>query len=307
MTFEPSRLLDPEVAVAAEEVPPQTTWDPQTMRDAGATILDQDAPVPEGLTRTVLTVPTDGGELELRVHAPEDGTSAVILSIHGGGFVAGQAKYDDTWNAILAMRTGATVVSPNYRLAPEAPFPLPLEDCVAAWTWILTQYPEATRIIYGDSAGGNLAAGLSLRCRDTGICMPDHVFLIEPVLDDRLHTTSMQGATSTAVWDLPNATASWKAYLGTQRPTPHAAPARESDLSGFPPTFLLANQCDPLLDENLAFARALTGANVPTEAILLPGTCHGILGLNGPRIADRARKLVLERLVELIDARRPYE
>lgn len=307
MTREPSRLLDPEVVMAAVEVPPQTTWDPQTMRAAGAAILDQETPVPEGITRTVLTVPTDGGELELRVHAPEDETDAVILSIHGGGFVAGQAKYDDAWNAVLALRTGATVVSPNYRLAPEASYPLPLEDCAAAWTWIVTQYPEAMRIIYGDSAGGNLAAGLTLRCRDAGACMPDHVFLIEPVLDDRLSTASMRDATGTAIWDLQNATASWKAYLGDHEPTSHAAPARETDLSGFPPTFLLANQCDPLLDEDLTFARALTEANVPTEAILLPGTCHGILGLSGPRIADRARDLVLGRLADLIDVGRPHE
>ncbi|QPL05941.1 MULTISPECIES: alpha/beta hydrolase [Actinomyces] len=303
MTLDPTRLIDPEVSTAAADVPPQTTWDPLAMRAAGAAILDHETPVPDGLTRTIVTVPSDGEELELRVHAPQHGANAVILSIHGGGFVAGQAKYDDAWNATLALRTGATVVSPNYRLAPESSFPTPLEDCVAAWTWVITQYPEATWIAYGDSAGGNLTAGLTLRCRDTDASMPDHVFLIEPVLDDRLNTASMRNATSTAVWDLPNATASWSAYLGDHEPTSHAAPAREADLSGFPPTFLLANQCDPLMDEDLAFARALTEANVPTEAVLLPGTCHGILGLNGPGVAERARELVLGRLADLIDAR----
>ncbi|WP_167147802.1 alpha/beta hydrolase [Actinomyces sp. ZJ308] len=301
MTLTPSRLLDSQVAAAVVEVPPQTTWDPQTMRAAGAEILDHDAPVPKGVTRTVLTVPTEGGVLELRVHSPENGDTSVILSIHGGGFVAGQAKYDDSWNAMLASRTGATVVSPNYRLAPESPFPLPLEDCATAWNWVVSQYPDVRRIVYGDSAGGNLAAGLILHCRDTKATMPDHAFLIEPVLDDRLNTPSMRDATSTAVWDLPNATASWKAYLGDHEPTPHAAPAREGDLSGFPPTFLLANQCDPLMDEDLAFGRALTEANVPTEMVLLPGTCHGVLGLSGPKIAERARELVLRRLTEIID------
>ncbi|MCZ0856893.1 alpha/beta hydrolase [Actinomyces israelii] len=296
MTLEPARLLDPEVAAAVGGVPPQTTWDPQTMRAAGAAILGHETPAPEGVRRTVRTAPSGGADLELRLHTPAAGANAVILSIHGGGFVAGQAAYDDDWNALLALRTGAVVVSPNYRLPPEHPYPAPLEDCVAAWRWILARHPDAVRIVYGDSAGGNLAAGLALHCRDCAETMPDRVFLIEPVLDDRLDTPSMRDAADTAVWDLKNATASWAAYLGGAQADTHAAPARETDLTGFPPTFLLANQCDPLMDEDLAFARALTEAGVPTEALLLPGTCHGVLGLDGPAVAERAREFVLSRL-----------
>lgn len=159
MTLEPARLLDPEVAAAVGGVPPQTTWDPQTMRAAGAAILGHETPAPEGVRRTVRTAPSGGADLELRLHTPAAGANAVILSIHGGGFVAGQAAYDDDWNALLALRTGAVVVSPNYRLPPEHPYPAPLEDCVAAWRWILARHPDAVRIVYGDSAGGTWPRG----------------------------------------------------------------------------------------------------------------------------------------------------
>ncbi|BDA63296.1 alpha/beta hydrolase [Actinomyces capricornis] len=297
--------LDAQVAEALASAPPQTAWDPVAMREAGAHLLDQEAEPPRGVTRTVLHVPTPPGsagsagpdDLELRIHTPDTPAGAVVVSIHGGGFVAGRARYDDAWNARMAARTGAVVVSPDYRLAPEHPYPAPMEDCLTAWRWAAERYPEARRVIYGDSAGGCLAAGVVLRCRDAREALPDRVVLVEPVLDDRLDTVSMRGAAHTPVWDLPNATASWAAYLGGARADTYAAPGRQADLVGFPPTFLLVNQCDPLMDEALAFAQALTRSGVPTEAALLAGSCHGILGLEGPRLARRARELVLERLM----------
>lgn len=299
MTPRPDRLLDPEVAAAVDQVPAQTTWDPPAMRAAGAALMGGGAPAPQGVTRTVRVIRHDGRDLELRIHTPRAGAAAVILSIHGGGFVSGRAAYDDEWNARLALRTGAEVVSPDYRLAPEHPYPAPLEDCAAAWQWALARHPGRMRIVYGDSAGGCLAAGLTLYCLDRGMTVPDRAFLIEPVLDDRLETASMRRE-DTAVWNRRSARASWRAYLAGARAEDWAAPARRTRLTGFPPTFLLVNQCDPLMDEELALARALTAAAVPTEAVLLPGSCHGILGLRGPAVADRAREIVLERLAAAV-------
>ena len=167
---------------------------------------------------------------------------------------------------------------------------------MAGWQWVKTEFPALPSVIYGDSAGGNLAAAVTLFSRDQGIALADRVFLIEPVLDDRLETVSMQGGQDTPVWDLPNAKASWKAYLGEGKADIYAAPGRASDLSGWPETFLVANQCDPLRDEDIRFAQTLTESNVPVRLTLLPGSCHGVLGLQGPAIAQQARELVINAL-----------
>lgn len=295
-------LLDRQVREALSSVPPQMSWDPKTMREAGEKLLATPVGMPSAVTRRILHISRGNhhgpvtSELEIRLFIPEAPRKAILLSIHGGGFVAGQAAYDDGWNSCIAQATGVTVASPNYRLAPEHPHPAALRDCQAAWSWLLDQFPGHRRLIYGDSAGGNLAAALGLWCREREGLEPDGILLIEPVLDDRLETPSMLNGVDTPVWDHANAVASWDAYLGDAPAGALAAPAREQDLSCFAPTFLLANQCDPLRDEDLEFARRLTEANVPTEAVLLPGTCHGILGLEGPPVAQRAREIVLSAI-----------
>lgn len=292
------KLLDSEIAAVLDTVPPQMAWDPPAMRAAGEKMLSDEITLPAGITREIVQVASkDGYQVELRVFRPENREpQGVIYSIHGGGMIAGQARYDDGWNGQLAAETGQCVVSPNYRLAPENPYPLPLQDCVAGWQWVKTEFPALPSVIYGDSAGGNLAAAVTLFSRDQGIALADRVFLIEPVLDDRLGTVSMQGGQNTPVWDLPNAKASWKAYLGGEKADIYAAPGRASDLSGWPKTFMVANQCDPLRDEDIRFAQTLTECNVPVHLTLLPGTCHGVLGLQGPAIADQARELVINTL-----------
>lgn len=279
-------------------MPPQTAWDPVPMR-AAARELYTEPTLPEGVTREVTQIDVVGETV--RVFTPTEGARGVILNIHGGGLVAGEARYDDAWNALLALSTGAMVVSPDYRLAPEYPYPVPLEDCLAAWKWALAQRPGEKAALYGDSAGGDLAAGLTLWLRDHAERMPGMLVLVEPVLDDRLETDSMRAGANTPVWNLPNAQAGWKAYLAGREADIYAAPGRAADLSGFPPTLLLANQCDPLRDEDMRFGRTLTESNVPAEIIMLPRTCHGAVGLFGPAVSQRARRLISERLKEFFN------
>lgn len=289
--------LDPEIVRALDQVPPQTTWDPTAMRAEGERLLGAPPEPPGGIERTVEHLQGRGGTLELRVHSPTEEPQAAVLSVHGGGFVAGRAAYDDGWNALLAKETGAVVAGPDYRLAPEAPYPAALEDCITAWTWLVSTYPDARHIVYGDSAGGNLAAALTLWAMDHDLAVPDEVLLIEPVLDDRLTTMSMTSG-ARPVWDRTSASASWRAYLGGRPADAYAAPARREDLTGHPRAFVLANQCDPLLDEDLSYARRLTAHGVLTELVMTAGGCHGVLGLSGPGVSDRARRMVIDRLGE---------
>lgn len=173
------------------------------------------------------------------------GAVPALLYIHGGGFVVGSVLAEQENAVDIASALDVAVVSVEYRLAPEHPFPAALHDCFAALTWV---YEEAEKLgvdtarvgIYGSSAGGGLAAALALYCQDHGgpsICFQ---FLAIPVLDDRLETQSMRTFVDTPQWDRPSAELSWAYYLGSGGgdASPHAAPARAKDLRHLPPAYV---------------------------------------------------------------------
>jgi acetyl esterase/lipase len=176
------------------------------------------------------------------------------------------------------------VVSVDYRLAPENPFPAGLEDCYAALVWLHEHAGDlgvdAGRIaINGGSAGGGLAAGLALLARDRGgpaICFQ---YLGIPELDDRLDTPSMQRFHDTPMWSRGAAEKSWEWYLGDAHGTddisPYAAPARATDLAGLPPAYISTMEFDPLRDEGIHYALKLLAAGVSVELHSFPGTFHG--------------------------------
>ena len=169
------------------------------------------------------------------------------------------------------------MVSVDYRLAPEHPFPAPLEDCYAALVWVAEHAAELgvdpDRIaVGGESAGGGLAAGVALLARDRGgpsLCLQ---LLSIPELDDRMDSESMRtlGAQAIPVTTLANGEISWDSYLGagvrgTDQVSPYAAPARATDLTGLPPALVTAYELDALRDEDIAYAQRLMSAGVPTE------------------------------------------
>lgn len=230
--------------------------------------------------------PPDSPDIALRVITPHarKGTGAVYY-IHGGGFTVGFASMRDDANVVVARELGVVVVSVEYRLAPEDPFPAGLEDCYAGLLWVAKNAdvlgidPENI-VIQGDSAGGGLCAALALLTRDRGGPVPVFQFLGVPEIDDRLVTKSMLAFTDTPLWNRQAAEQSWDAYLGagvrgTDAVSAYAAPARASELSGLPPTHISVMQYDPLRDENIAYAQALLDAGVSVEVHLFPGTFHG--------------------------------
>jgi acetyl esterase/lipase len=243
---------------------------------SGLDIENREIPGPEGAP-----------PVPVRVYVPHDRADTptpAIIYIHGGGFFVGSIDTEHGGSATLARELGVVVVSVEYRLAPEHPYPAGLEDCYAALQWLHGAAEElgvdtARIAVNGGSAGGGLSAALALLARDRGgpaICFQ---YLGIPELDDRLDTPSMQTFVDTPMWSRPAAEKSWEWYLGDLWGTDdipyHAAPARAEDLSGLPPAYVSVMEFDPLRDEGLDYAVRMIRAGVPVELHHFPGTFHG--------------------------------
>jgi len=200
----------------------------------------------------------------------------------------------------VARDLGAVVVTVEYRLAPEHPFPAGLEDCYRTLQWMHDEAPalgiDVTRIgVGGQSAGGGLSAATALLARDRGgppLCFQ---FLGIPELDHRLETTSMRTFVDTPIWHRRNAELSWQYYLG-DNPTevsPYASPAIAADLSGLPPAYVTTMEFDPLRDEGIMYALRLMEAGVSVELHSYPGTFHGSAVLPTAAVSRRANAELL--------------
>jgi acetyl esterase/lipase len=287
----PTYAFDPELAEMAAAValsPPAT--DPVVARQRTAEMLAQmgvEIDVSDlDIDDRMIPGPPGDPDVGVRVYSPTVRGAAVpgILYIHGGGFVTGSIDTEHAGAVRLAQALGVVVVSVEYRLAPEHPFPAGLEDCYAALVWF---HKESTALgvdtariaISGGSAGGGLAAGLALLARDRGgpaICFQ---YLGIPELDDRLETPSMQRFHDTPMWSRPQAERSWQWYLGDaygkDDVSPYAAPARATEVAGVPPAYISTMEFDPLRDEGINYALKLLAAGVSVELHSFPGTFHG--------------------------------
>ncbi|MPY95426.1 MAG: alpha/beta hydrolase fold domain-containing protein [Acidimicrobiia bacterium] len=229
----------------------------------------------------------DGGpDVSVRLYRPAGlaAPAPALYWVHGGGMVLGSVAMDEDQCAGLADSLQIVVASVEYRLAPEHPFPAPVEDCYTGWAWLAanaaTLGVDPGRVaIGGGSAGGGLAAGLALLARDRGgpaICFQ---LLVYPMLDDRNATPSSHAVTDPRLWNRTANQLGWGAYLsgraGEADVSPYAAPARATDLAGLPPTYINVGELDLFLDEDIAYAQALVKAGVPTELHVYPGAFHG--------------------------------
>ena len=241
----------------------------------------QPHPEHDDVVLTEETVPAIGSGPAVRVlvASPPPGVARplpALLVLHGGGFVMGAADMTAPQIVHLCAELRALVVAVDYRLAPEHPYPAALDDCAAGLAW-LTDRTDVDRDrvgVYGMSAGGGLAAALTLLVRDRG--GPELCFqlLDAPEVDDRLDTPSMHTFTDTPLWSRPDAELSWRHYLAGTDPDVYAAPARATDLTDLPPAYLSVYENDPLRDEGLAYAAQLLRAGVSVELHLFPGTFH---------------------------------
>jgi acetyl esterase/lipase len=216
-----------------------------------------------------------GSGVGVRLHRPVgvDQPGPALLWIHGGGYVIGNAQQDDALCRRFSRKLGITVASVDYRLAPEHPYPAPLEDCYSALTWLaaLPAVDPAWVAIGGASAGGGLAAALALLARDRGEVTPTLQLLAYPMLDDR----SGLGPNNPnyRLWGPKSNRFGWAAYLGNADPQV-AVPARHDDLSGLPPAWIGVGTYDLFHDEDVAYAERLTAAGVPCHVEVVQGAFH---------------------------------
>ncbi|MSQ42495.1 MAG: alpha/beta hydrolase [Dehalococcoidia bacterium] len=244
-------------------------------------------PLPPGTAAAdhVVTGP-DGHGVAVRLYRPARLAAAAptLFWIHGGGMIGGSIELAEFFCAGLAADLGILVAAVEYRVAPEHPYPLPLEDCYTGLRWLHASAAELgvdrDRIaIGGSSAGGGLAAGLALLARDRGEVRVCYQHLIYPMLDDRNETPSSHAIRDPRAWNRTANLAGWDAYLGGRAGapdvSPYAAPARARALEGLPPAYICVGTLDLFLDEDIAYARALLLAGVPTELHLYPGVYHG--------------------------------
>jgi acetyl esterase/lipase len=221
----------------------------------------------------VITLGSGAGVRLFRpVGVPEP--APALLWMHGGGYVLGTAQQDDRLCRGFSRRLGITVASVEYRLAPEHPYPAPLDDCYSALTWLagLPAVDPGRVAIGGASAGGGLAAALALLARDRGEVTPIFQLLVYPMLDDRSSLTAENP--NYRLWNTRSNHFGWTAYLGDADPQ-IAVPGRRDDLSGLAPAWIGVGTHDLFHDEDLAYAERLRAAGVPCQVEVVPGAFHG--------------------------------
>ncbi|HEY7806668.1 MAG TPA: alpha/beta hydrolase [Croceibacterium sp.] len=281
-------LVDPEIAPMLEMPDRVLTHETLEAIRNDPLFSGADLPPPPFPLSEALAPNEHGPEVRLLIMNPpsEQTGRAAILHIHGGGMVVGVPDTATVTKCPLALEHDAVVVSVDYRLAPETPFPGPQEDCYAALVWLAAHAEElgvdpARIVVMGESAGGGLAAALAQMSRDRGGPQLAGQALVYPMLDCRtggpdcpycnLHTGEW-------VWTREKNRFGWEALRGDYQPTDERkgwfSPALADDLADLPPAYIVTGALDLFLDEDLAYARRLIDAGVPCELHVYPGAIH---------------------------------
>jgi acetyl esterase len=244
-----------------------------------------------------------GGELPVRMYRPGAGRPLpALLYFFGGGWALGSIDTSDVICRALAAETGCLVVTVGYRLAPEHPFPAAVEDCHAALRWVAANAAAlgadpARLAVGGDSAGGNLAAAVTLLARADGDLALAAQLLVYPNTDQLADDASLRAADDP--WLFNRHSVAWYARHYLARPEdaahPLASPLRAADLTGLPPALVITAEYDPLRDQGEAYARRLADAGVPVELSRYPGMAHGFFAMAGTVDAARTAHLQAAR------------
>lgn len=280
--------VDPELRAAALQVLSQPSMPMTRANLAQIRTLWVPPPLLPAPEVRLLTTPGPRGAPDVRVELigakPSGPARPAILHIHGGGFVSGRARNLTAFCQQLASEFDCVVVNVDYRLAPETPYPGPVEDNYAALTWLHRQASSlgvdpGRIVVMGESAGGGHAALLTLLARDRGQVPIRSQILLYPMLDDRTGSTRAPPThVGTIGWDAPANRLGWESFLGGaaggSRVPAGASPARVADLSRLPPTFIGVGDIDLFVEENFDFARRLVLAGVATEMVVVPGAFH---------------------------------
>lgn len=283
-------LLDPQAAAVAATIHRSGI---EPLREMGAekarTLMNSDRPQDSSTFAGVvtdLTVPTRAGTIPARLYRADTAPVAgpALVYFHGGGFVLGTLNGVDGLCRALAAGSGWAVLSVDYRLAPENPYPSALEDCIDGYAWLARVAPELGLdpewiAVAGDSAGGNLAAALCLHRRENGEELPVAQVLAYPAVDDRFLTPSWSEFADAPLLSAADARWCWEQYVGVGHAGGEAlaAPMRAESLRGLPPALIITAQVDPIRDDAEAFARRLRSEGVQVALTRYAGVFHGFL------------------------------
>lgn len=240
--------------------------------------------------------PADAPTVRVRIYRPKNvpGPMPALLWIHGGGYVMGALEMDDLNCSDFARELGILVVSVDYRLAPDHPFPAPLEDCYAALKWLFKNAETfgvmPDRIgIGGASAGGGLAAALAQIAHDRQEVRPVLQLLVYPMLDDRTTARIDFDDKNFRGWNQGSNVFGWRSYLGREpggaEMPMYAVPSRRQDLSGLPPAWIGVGTRDLFHDEDVDYAARLKAADVPCDIVEVPGAFHGFDAIRNAAVA----------------------
>jgi len=291
-----SERLDPEVSALlammdAQGAPPLESQDPVEARNSRIEPMKMLGGEPPALGHVEdLSVPGPGGNVPVRMYASEPGgLRPVLIYFHGGGFVFGNLDTHDAVCRALAKESGAVVISVDYRLSPEHKFPAAVEDSHAVIVWVAANAErlgvDARRIaVGGDSAGGNLAIVIAMRCRDAGGPALAAQVLLYPLTDFSSFETGSHRELGEGYF-LTRGAMDWFRghYLAAADLArhPEVSPLLAPDLSGLPPALVITAEFDPLRDEGEAYAERLRQAGVPVTMARYPGMIHGFVSMRG--------------------------
>jgi acetyl esterase/lipase len=310
-TMTTRHLVDPELIAILDQIPTtKLTTEILGRIRAMSAQARPDSPEFPDITVSERFVPGPEGAPDVRVlvylPASLPRPLPVLLWIHGGGYVMGSADESDLMAKSTVSAIGCAVVSVDYRLAPETPYPGPVEDCYAALQWLATHADELgidpQRIaVGGGSAGGGLAAALALLARDRGEVSLAFQFLIAPMLDDRTCVQEQPHPyTGEFIWTRDANRFGWTSLLGHEPGgpdvSPYAAPARAEQLEGLPATFINVGAIDLFVEEDMEYARRLMRAGVPTELHVYPGAYHGFRMTANAQVTQEAERDQLNAL-----------
>jgi acetyl esterase len=284
--------LDPQVKVlldqmAAANQPAFHSQSPADARKAMDAMLNVLGPGPDVHKVEDRKIPGPAGDIPVRIYSPPGKPIGILVYFHGGGWVVGDIASHDYVCRALTNAAGCMVVSVDYRLAPEHKFPAGPEDCYAATEWVSKNAAslgsDADHIaVGGDSAGGNLAAVISLMARDRKGPRIRHQMLIYPVTDAAMDTPSYKEFTADGfVLSKLDMEWFWGYYLANKRDgeNPYASPSRASNLSNLPPAHIITASHDPLRDEGEAYAELLKKAGNRVKVKRYQGVVHGFFSL----------------------------
>lgn len=253
----------------------------------------------------------DGSKLRLCVYYPKEVKENVpgLLWIHGGGYGLGCPEQDFSFIQSFVDASGCVIVAPDYTNSPTAPYPAAFDDCYSALLWLKENgnaygMNDSQIFVGGNSAGGGLCAAVTLKARDTGDVNIAFQMPLYPMLDDRMITESSQN-NDAPIWNTASNETAWKLYLGdsyqTDDVSKYAAPARETDYSGLPPTLTYVGTIEPFTDETIIYVNNLRDAGTEVHFRTFEGCFHGFDLLSYSTPAKEARQFLIDGFMYAVE------